>query len=187
MNEKLILFLFTLILCFGVLYEPTITGNIVYSSYPDLTVERILTHGVDTETQDFFVYYYIQNNGEETIKKGTEISTRLLVRYTAPPVTHEGSTGSITTAEIFFEEEKATYILEQDLESGETVLVASPCVSILLSTVRFFEKYDIKNKITLEIDSSRKIKESNEKNNKYTKWYYMQEWNQPEDIALTPS
>ena len=112
----------------------------------------------------------------------TVLSARIFVRYTAPPVTQ----GDIKFAEVFIKEGKAKYVLEKDLNPGETVLVAAPHIPILISTVRFFEKYNIKNRITIQIDSSREIKEENEKNNQYRKWYYMQQWSEPEEDALEP-
>ncbi len=177
---------FTIILLLGFLSNGVSTGYIVYTQKSDISVEKILAHGVDAETNEMYVYYYIKNSGDYSLAKGTEISTRIRVRYIAPPVTSSGSSGSISLAEVFFEEATATYILQEDLKQGKTILVASPQIPILLSTVRFFEKYKIKNKITIELDSSRKIQETNEKNNKYTKWYYMQKLDEPEDAALEP-
>ena len=105
------------------------------------------------------------------------VSAKFFVRYTSPPVKHGGSAGSISTAEVFLEEAKATYVLTEDLKPGESVLAVSPPVPILLSTVRFFEKYDIKNRITVELDYERAIAEEDEKNNKLVKWYFFQIWN----------
>lgn len=166
----------------GLLCDPEITGNAV-SSKPDLSAE-VVTHGVDKDAEEMYIVFKVKNTGDAAIQEGTTITTRMFVRYTAPPVKHEGTQGSISTAEVFLEEVKASYVLPEDLIAGETVLVISPPVPILLSTVRFFEKYKIKNRITIELDYERQISESNEKNNKLMKWYYMQEWTGYEGAVL---
>ena len=178
-------FIFVMVLVLGIFGETDITGNAVYSSKPDLSAE-IVTHGVDKETNEFYVVFEILNEGSASLAKGTTIPVRLFVRYTDPPVKHEGSTGSISTAEVFLEEAKARYVLQEELAVDESVLVISPPVPILLSTVRFFEKYKIKNRITIEIDNDREIKEEDEKNNKLVKWYYMKEWSWFEEEVLEP-
>lgn len=176
MQNILSLFIVVILLSFGVFDEIGITANAVYSAKPDLSVEKIIAHGVDKEAEEMSIVFKIKNSGDVTLKKGTTITTRIFVRYTAPPVKQESSQGSISTAEVFLEEVKASYVLPEDLIAGETVLAISPPVPILLSTVRFFEKYKIKNRITVELDYEREISESNENNNKLVKWYYMQEW-----------
>ncbi len=186
MRNTMAVFIVAAVVLLGVFGDDGITGNAVYSSRPDLST-AIVTHGVDKETNEFYVVFEILNEGEAALKKGTTIPVRLFVRYTEPPVKHEGSTGSISTAEVFLEEAKATYVLEEELGSGGSVLVISPPIPILLSTVRFFEKYKIKNRITIEVDNDREIKEEDEKNNKLVKWYYMQEWSGFEDEVLEPA
>ncbi len=168
----------------GLTCDPQITGSAV-SSKPDISPE-IVSHGVDKETEEMYIVFKIKNSGDVTLKEGTPITTRMFVRYTAPPVKQESGQGSISTAEVFLEEVKASYVLPEDLHAGETVLVVSSPVPILLSTVRFFEKYKIKNRITIELDYERKISENNEKNNKLVKWYYMQRWNVFEENVLEP-
>ena len=186
MRNAVAVFIVAAVVLLGVFEDDAITGNAVYSSKPDLSVEEIVTHGVDKETNEFYVVFGILNEGSATLPKGTTIPVRMFVRYTEPPVKHEGSTGSISTAEVFLEEAKATYVLEEDLAVDESVLVISPPVPILLSTVRFFERYKIKNRITIELDNEREIKEEDEKNNKLVKWYYMQEWSGFEEEVLEP-
>ncbi|MBI5002431.1 hypothetical protein HZC31_03540 [Candidatus Woesearchaeota archaeon] len=185
MRNVVAVFIVAAVILLGVFGDEGITGNAVYSSKPDLTAE-IVAHGVDTETNEFYVVFEIVNEGSASLEQGTTIPVRLFVRYTAPPVKHEGSTGSISTAEVFLEEAKAAYALEEDLAVDESVLVISPPIPILLSTVRFFEKYKIKNRITIEVDNDREIKEEDEKNNKLVKWYYMQEWDGFEEEVLGP-
>ncbi len=186
MRNILALFIFVMVLVLGVFNGTDITGNVVYSAKPDLSVEEIVTHGVDKETKEMFIVFSIINEGDLVLKEGTPITTRMFVRYTTPPVKHEGSQGSISLAEVFFEEAKATYVLEEELGSGGSVLVISPPVPILLSTVRFFERYKIKNRITIELDFKRKIAEEDESNNKLVKWYHMQEWDELEEEVLEP-
>jgi hypothetical protein len=186
MRDTLAIFIVTTLLILGLFGEGRITGNATYNAKPDLSVTEITAHGVDTTTNEFFAVFGIENLGDSTLKKGTEIVVRFFVRYTAPPVKHEGSAGSISTAEVFLEEAKATYVLKEDLASGDHVLVVSPPVPILLSTVRFFEKYKIKNRITIELDYKRDISESDEKNNKLVKWYHMKEWENVEEEVLEP-
>ncbi len=181
MKDTIALIAILIILAMG-LYYGNSTGFAIYTPKPDLHVQEILAHGVDTNTNEMHIFYSLENSGDATLEQGTEISTRVIVRYTEPPVSH----GSISLAEVFFEEAKATYTLTENLNPGESVLVASPAIPILISTVRFFERYHIKNRITIELDTSRKIQEQDEKNNKLIKWYYMQQWEQPEDIALLP-
>lgn len=184
MRTFLAWFIVIAVVVIGLTCDPQITGSAV-SSKPDLSLE-IVSHGVDKETKEMYIVFKIKNSGDVTLKEGTALTTRMFVRYTAPPVKHEGSQGSISTAEVFLEEVKATYVLPEDLHARETVLALSPSIPILLSTVRFFEKYKIKNRITIELDYERKISESNEKNNKIVKWYYMQEWDALKEEVLMP-
>ena len=186
MKDKIALFIVIFIMILGFFSDGSITGNAVYTAKPDLSITEIVAHGVDKETNDMYVVFDIENSGDAVLKQGTAIPARFFVRYTAPPVKHETSSGSISTAEVFLEEVKAEYILEEDLIAGESVLAVSPPVPILLSTVRFFEKYKIKNRITVELDYEREIAEEDEKNNKLVKWYHMQEWDELEEEALEP-
>ncbi len=186
MRDTLAIFIVATLLIFGLFGEGRITGNATYNAKPDLSITKITAHGVDTTTNDFSAVFGIENVGDSALKEGTEISVRFFVRYTAPPVKHEENTGTISTAEVFLEEAKATYILTEDLDSGESVLVVSPPVPILLSTVRFFEKYDIKNRISIELDYEKAIAEKDEKNNKLVKWYHMQKWEAIDEEILEP-
>ncbi|MEK6921215.1 MAG: hypothetical protein AABX82_04990 [Nanoarchaeota archaeon] len=186
MKEKIAFLIVIFIMVLGFFGDEGITGNAIYTAKADLSVTEISAHGVDKATNDMHVVFGIENLGDSALKEGTEISARFFVRYTSPPVKHGGSAGSISTAEVFLEEAKATYVLTEDLKPGESVLAVSPPVPILLSTVRFFEKYDIKNRITVELDYERAIAEEDEKNNKLVKWYYMKEWSAVEEELLEP-
>src|SRR3989338_1662007 len=100
MRNVLAVFIVAAVVLLGVFGDDGITGNAVYSSKPDLTVE-IVADGVDKETNEFYVVFEILNEGSASLIKGTTIPVRLFVRYTEPPVKHEGSQGSISTAEVF--------------------------------------------------------------------------------------
>jgi hypothetical protein len=178
MQDKIAILIVIIIIALGITTNGEITGHATYSwkpteiTKPDITVGEILEHGVNKEKREMYIHFTIENSGELPIKKGTEIYTRIFVKYRAPPVKQ----GDLSLAEVFLEEVTPTYILEEDLYPGETIIVESPPVPILLSTVRFFERYDIKNRITIQLDADRQIQEADEKNNQKRKWYYMQEW-----------